>query len=180
VPPMYSALKQNGQKLYELARAGVTVERKARRVTIYDISVLAYGQDEINLEVACSKGTYIRSLAEDIGHDLGCGGTVKALRRLQAGQFNLNNAYTIEQLSAMAEPELASCLLPVDLPLSALPAMQLSEEQATRINYGQTIAWPDSVSGEVRLYRDSVFLGLGEILLDGKLAPTRLFNLNNP
>jgi tRNA pseudouridine55 synthase len=180
VPPMYSALKQNGKKLYELARAGITVERKARRITIYDISLLAFTKDELSLEVACSKGTYIRSLAEDIGHDLGCGGTVKALRRLQAGQFSLDDAYTIEQLTAMSETELAGCLIAADKPLHGLPALQLTEDQATRINYGQSIDWQDSFLGTVRLYRDSDFLGLGEILLDGKLAPTRLFNLNKP
>jgi tRNA pseudouridine55 synthase len=180
VPPMYSALKQNGKKLYELARAGITVERKARRITIYDISLLAFAKDELSLEVACSKGTYIRSLAEDIGHDLGCGGTVKALRRLQAGQFSLDDAYTIEQLAAMTATELSACLMAVDKPLAGLPALQLSQEQAQRINYGQTIDWQDSFLGAVRLYRGHDFLGLGEILLDGKLAPTRLFNLNKP
>lgn len=180
VPPMYSALKQNGKKLYELARAGITVERKARRITIYDITLLAFTHDELSLEVACSKGTYIRSLAEDIGHDLGCGGTVKALRRLQAGQFSLDDAYTIEQLAAMSTTELSACLIAADKPLARLPALQLSEDQATRINYGQSIDWQDSFLGAVRLYRGYDFLGLGEILLDGKLAPTRLFNLNKP
>ncbi|SJM90525.1 tRNA pseudouridine synthase [Crenothrix polyspora] len=180
VPPMYSALKQNGKKLYELARAGITVERKARRITIYDIKLLAFSDDELSLEVSCSKGTYIRSLAEDIGHDLGCGGTVKALRRLQAGQFSLDDAYTIEQLTAMSATELSDCLIAADKPLAAIPALQLSEDQALRINYGQTIDWQDNFLGAVRLYRDHDFLGLGEILLDGKLAPTRLFNLNKP
>jgi tRNA pseudouridine55 synthase len=176
---MYSALKQNGKKLYELARAGQTVERKARCVTIYDITLLAFVKDELTLDVFCSKGTYIRSLAEDIGHYLGCGGTVKALRRLQAGQFNLDDAYTLEQLTAMVEPELFGCLLAVDKPLAAMPAVQLSEDQTIRINYGQTLAWEEGFQGAVRLYRDAEFLGLGEILLDGKLAPIRLFNLSN-
>ncbi|SJM94427.1 tRNA pseudouridine(55) synthase TruB [Crenothrix polyspora] len=180
VPPMYSALKQNGKKLYELARAGITVERKARRITIYDITLLSFTHDELSLEVACSKGTYIRSLAEDIGHDLGCGGTVKALRRLQAGEFKLDDAYTIEQLAAMPATELSACLIAADKPLAGLPAVQLSEDQAIRINYGQSVDWQDSFLGTVRLYRGHDFLGLGEILLDGKLAPTRLFNLNKP
>jgi tRNA pseudouridine55 synthase len=180
VPPMYSALKQNGKKLYELARAGITVERKARRITIYDIKLLTFSDDELSLEVSCSKGTYIRSLAEDIGHDLGCGGTVKALRRLQAGQFSLDDAYTIEQLTAMSTIELSACLIAPDKPLAGLPTVQLSEDQTLRINYGQSIDWQDSFLGAVRLYRDNDFLGLGEILLDGKLAPTRLFNLNKP
>lgn len=180
VPPMYSALKQNGKKLYELARAGITVERKARRITIYAITLLAFSKDELSLEVSCSKGTYIRSLAEDIGNYLGCGGTVKALRRLQAGQFSLDDAYTIEQLTTMSATELAACLIAADKPLFGLPPVQLSEDQAMRINYGQTIDWQDGFAGVVRLYRGHDFLGLGEILLDGKLAPTRLFNLNKP
>ena len=138
------------------------------------------------LEVFCSKGTYIRSLAEDIGHALGCGGTVKALRRLAAGQFSIDSAKTIEQLTAMSEQDLFQCLIKVDQPLEALPSVQLSDEQAIAIKYGQSInrlrcpdggleTWP----GTVRMYHAAVFLGLGEMLLDGKIAPKKLFNMNN-
>lgn len=180
VPPMYSALKHQGKKLYELAREGITVERKARHIHIYDIKLLAFADDQLTLEVACSKGTYIRSLAEDLGHALGTCGTVIALRRLAAGQFDIADAHTIEALKAMSEDELHACLLPVDCPLGPLPAVFLSEAQAISINYGQAIDFADAESGIVRLYHDTVFLGLGEKLMDGKIAPKKLFNMNNP
>ena len=193
VPPMYSALKQNGKKLYELAREGKTVERKARRITIFELKLLDFSKDRLTLDVFCSEGTYIRSLAEDIGHDLGCGGTVKELRRLEAGQFNIENARTIEQLTAMDQQSLSQCLINVDKPLEALPAVQLSDEQAACIKYGQSLDFSPTdelsanVTGEslesrkntVRMYNDAVFLGLGEMRLDGKLAPKKLFNMSN-
>ncbi len=192
IPPMYSALKHHGKKLYELAREGKTIERKARRIRIFELKLLTDSQawalepDQLMLEVFCSKGTYIRSLAEDIGHALGCGGTVKALRRLEAGQFSIDNAKTIEQLTAMSEQDLFQCLIKVDQPLEALPSVQLSDEQAIAIKYGQSInrlRCPDGGSGTwqgtVRMYHDAVFLGLGEMLLDGKIAPKKLFNMNN-
>ncbi|WP_027150748.1 tRNA pseudouridine(55) synthase TruB [Methylobacter tundripaludum] len=199
VPPMYSALKHNGKKLYELAREGKTVERKARRITLFELKLLTDSQalaeqpDQLTLDVFCSKGTYIRSLAEDIGHTLGCGGTVKELRRLEAGQFNIENARTIEQLTEMDQQSLFQCLINVDKPLEALPAVQLSDEQTICIKYGQSLdflpfdqlsvngasASPERRQGTVRMYNDAVFLGLGEMLMDGKLAPKKLFNMSN-
>ncbi|MDI1231540.1 MAG: tRNA pseudouridine(55) synthase TruB [Methylobacter sp.] len=192
VPPMYSALKHNGKKLYELAREGITIERKARRITIFELKLLTDSQslakepDQLMLEVYCSKGTYIRSLAEDIGHALGCGGTVKELRRLEAGQFNIENARTIEQLTTMDQHDLFQCLINVDKPLEALPAVQLTDEQAICIKYGQSLSLlpfdefgQNECQGTVRMYNDAVFLGLGELLSDGKLAPKKLFNMNN-
>ncbi|MDD5272799.1 MAG: tRNA pseudouridine(55) synthase TruB [Methylovulum sp.] len=178
VPPMYSALKHQGKKLYELAREGITIERQARHIQIFELLLLDFTADSLTLEVACSKGTYIRSLAEDIGHALGTCATVTALRRLAAGQFSLANAKTLEELSAMDMPSLLDTLIAVDKPLSGLPAVQLSEAQAISIRYGQTIIFPGSESGSVRLYHDSLFLGLGEMLLDGKIAPKKLFNIN--
>jgi tRNA pseudouridine55 synthase len=192
IPPMYSALKHNGRKLYELAREGKTIERKARRITIFELKLLTDSQaearkpDQLRLEVFCSKGTYIRSLAEDIGHALGCGGTVKELRRLEAGQFSIEHARTIEQLTAMSEQDLFQALINVDKPLEALPSVHLSDAQAISIKYGQSINLaPDLVSGLgageglLRMYHDAVFLGLGEMLLDGKIVPKKLFNMNN-
>ena len=184
VPPMYSALKHNGKKLYELAREGKTVERKARHITIFELKLLDFSEDQLTLDVFCSKGTYIRSLAEDIGHMLGCGGTVKVLRRLEAGQFSIENARTIEQLSAMDEQSLFQCLINVDKPLEAMPSVQLSDEQTACIKHGQSLnflALPggSASQGMVRMYNAEVFLGLGEMLLDGKLAPKKLFNMNN-
>lgn len=188
IPPMYSALKHNGKKLYELAREGKTIERKARRIKIFELKRLTGSEagdlepDQLMLEVFCSKGTYIRSLAEDIGHALGCGGTVKALRRLEAGQFSIGQARTIEQLTAMSTQDLFQCLIDVDKPLQALPSVQLSDEQAIAIKYGQSVNFPsppDSGLGTVRMYHAADFLGLGEMLLDGKIAPKKLFNMNN-
>ncbi|MDD1636980.1 MAG: tRNA pseudouridine(55) synthase TruB [Methylococcaceae bacterium] len=192
IPPMYSALKHNGKKLYELAREGITIERKARRIRIFELKLLtgsqagAWEPDSLTLEVFCSKGTYIRSLAEDIGHTLGCGGTVKALRRLEAGLFSIEQARTIEQLTAMSEQDLFQCLIAVDKPLEALPSVQLSDEQAISIKYGQSINLPgtpdsslETWQGTVRMYHNAIFLGLGEMLLDGKIAPKKLFNMSN-
>lgn len=191
IPPMYSALKLNGKKLYELAREGIIVERKARHITIFELKLLTSSQDLISepdlltLDVYCSKGTYIRSLAEDIGHDLGCGGTVKELRRLEAGQFNIGQAQTIDQLKDMDQQSLFQCLINVDKPLAGLSALQLSEDQARCIKQGQCIALTTGSMGEreggkmdtVRMYANDIFLGLGELSLDGKLAPKKLFNL---
>ncbi len=180
VPPMYSALKLNGKKLYELAREGITVERAPRQITIYELHLLEATFDTLTLDVACSKGTYIRSLAEDIGHDLGCGATVTALRRSQAGQFLLENAKTIEQLSALANDELYANLMACDKPLEKLPALHLSEQQAKAISYGQDIDIESQKSeSDYRLYADGLFLGLGEYGINGKLHPKKLFNLND-
>lgn len=180
VPPMYSALKLNGKKLYELAREGITVERAPRQITIYELHLLDATFDTLTLDVACSKGTYIRSLAEDIGHDLGCGATVTALRRTQAGQFLLANAKTIEQLSALTYDELQANLMACDKPLEKLPALHLSEQQAKAISYGQDIDIESQKSeSDYRLYADGLFLGLGEYGINGKLHPKKLFNLND-
>ena len=186
IPPMYSALKHNGKKLYELAREGITIDRKARRIKIFELKLLDFFKDYLTLEVFCSKGTYIRSLAEDIGRCLGCGGTVQALRRLEAGLFNIEQAKTIEQLTAMSEQELSQCLIDVDKPLESLPCTHLSDEQAIAIKYGKSINFngtPDRIpglwQGTVRMYHAAVFFGLGEMGLDGKIAPKKLFNMNN-
>ena len=183
VPPMYSALKHNGRKLYELAREGKTIERKARRVTIFELLLLDSTSDTLTLDVYCSKGTYIRSLAEDIGHKLGCGGTVTALRRTQAGQFSIADTLTIEKLQAMDLNELTGCLLDVDKPLNGMPVLELSTDQAVLIKHGQQIkleeAESETIQGMVRMYSEQVFLGLGEMLLDGKLVPKKIFNLGS-
>lgn len=190
VPPMYSALKQNGKKLYELAREGVVVDRKARRIIIYALELLkfddaqAVNPNQLTLDVSCSKGTYIRSLAEDIGHALGCGGTVTQLRRVVAGQFTIQQAKTIEQLTAMSDQELQDALIRVDEPLEHMPLVSLTNHQATAINYGQSIEFkmPDELSSIntptlIRMYQDDIFLGLGEMGLDGRIAPKKLFNM---
>lgn len=179
IPPMYSALKYQGRKLYELAREGVSVERKPRCINIFEISLLGFDQDIISLDVSCSKGTYIRSLAEDIGYALGCCATVTSLRRMAAGMFTIDQAYTIEQLGIMSENERLNCLLAVDAPLSGFAAISLSDAQTICINHGQQIDIYDHAPGKVRMYSGQTFLGLGEILLNDKLRPKKIFNLTN-
>jgi len=179
VPPMYSALKHNGRKLYELAREGKTVERKARRISIFELKLLDSTADTLTLDVFCSKGTYIRSLAEDIGHKLGCGGTITALRRTQSGQFKIEDALTIEQCQALTLEQLTAELLAVDKPLSDVPIIELSVQQAVLIRHGQQIEHQaQTIQGMVRMYSEQVFLGLGELLLNGKLVPKKIFNLS--
>ena len=179
VPPMYSALKHQGRKLYELAREGKTIERKARRITIYEIKLLNFTSDTLELDVYCSKGTYIRSLAEDIGNKLETVGTVTALHRSLAGQFKVEDAYSIEKLQKMDLSGLTECLVEVDKPLDRLPVIELSEIQAALIRNGQQIETKkiENIHGMVRMYNEQVFLGLGEMLLNGKLIPKRIFNL---
>ena len=190
VPPMYSALKHNGKKLYELAREGQIVDRKARRITIYELELLGFNgsksdvPNQLTLDVSCSKGTYIRSLVEDIGHQLGCGATVTQLRRVAAGQFTIDRTYTLEQLTDMSESELHQALIKVDKPLEGFSFVMLSDEQARAINYGQSIPFDGSLIKEpilktalVRMYQDETFLGLGEMGLDGRIAPKKLFNM---
>jgi len=178
VPPMYSALKHNGKKLYELAREGKVIERKARRITIFELKLLDFTEDSLTLDVFCSKGTYIRSLAEDIGYKLGCGGTITGLRRTQSGQFKIEDALTIEQCQSMSLEELTASMLAVDEPLQEIPKIQLSSRQTTLINHGQQIDFQcEYEQGSVRMYSEQLFLGLGEMLLNGKLVPKKIFNL---
>ncbi len=179
VPPMYSALKHNGKKLYELARAGEIIERKARQVNIFELDLLAYESDWLELDVYCSKGTYIRSLAEDIGAEMDCGATVKALRRLQVGDFSINQTLTLEQLQQLDDDTLLEKLIAVDLPLQKLPSVALDEQQTIRIKQGQALTLENNSFGSVRMYHADEFLGLGEIGLNGKLLPKKLFFLSD-
>ncbi len=179
VPPMYSALKYQGRKLYELAREGVDVERKPRRIKIYSCQLLRWTNDILSLEVHCSKGTYIRSLAEDIGDYLGTCATVAGLRRIHAGQFKIEDALSWEQLQEMTAEDIQRALIAVDKPLQSYPAINVSNEDALRINQGQQLNLNENLTGTVRMYDEQGFLGLGEMLRGGKLAPRKLFNLMN-
>lgn len=178
IPPMYSALKHQGRKLYEFARQGKTVERKARLIRIHEIDLMNYDEGVLSLTVRCTKGTYIRTLAEDIGAFLGCGGTVKSLRRLEAGKFSIDNAVTILQLQEMSAEQLDNKLLAVDQPLKFIPHVCLSSDQANDVRQGKQLQIEHNVVGLVRMYSKQSFLGLGEMLLGGKLAPKKLFNLS--
>ena len=181
VPPMYSALKHQGKKLYELAREGKVIDRQPRAITIYELLLLDANLDlgQLSLDVSCSKGTYIRSLAEDIGEWLGTCATVIALRRTKAGMFDLAQAFSLEQLRAMDQEQLQATLIALDVPLQGMSEILLSAEQALLVGQGQRISVDADKSGPVRIYSPQRFLGLGEILLDGKLAPRKLFHLDD-
>jgi tRNA pseudouridine55 synthase len=178
IPPMYSALKHQGKKLYELARAGITVARQPRKISIFELKICFFTAKTLILDVFCSKGTYIRTLAEDIGRYLNTVATVKALRRLQAGAFMIEESYTLEQLIAMNQSTLQNCLLTVDYPLKFMPKIMLSDSQRLAINQGQSINIDYPLLGQVRMYNQHTFLGLGYLSDTGKLAPKKLFNLS--
>jgi len=187
LPPMYSALKQNGQPLYKLARQGIEVERKLRPVVIkaFDLRAFRGGAEaEIDVVIECSKGTYVRTLAEDLGRALGCGAHVSALRRTRSGPFTLADSVTIATLSALRDNEqvaqMDQLLLPADAALGGLPLVTLSESGGFYLRQGQPVLVPNApCSGMVRLaLSDGEFLGVGEILDDGRVAPRRLIVTN--
>jgi len=180
VPPMYSALKKDGQPLYKLARAGEVVEREARSVTISRLELLAFENGQARLSVSCSKGTYIRTLVEDLGHLLGCGAHVAELRRTQAGPFTLAQAVSLEELEkAHAEggaEALDRFLLPVDCGLQDWPVVQLTEHSAYYWLHGQPVRAPGApAQGLMRVEdHEGRFIGIGEASDDGRVAPRRL------
>lgn len=185
VPPMYSALKHQGQPLYKLARKGVDIERCARKITIYSLNWHRVDKDHIEMTVHCSKGTYIRSLVEDIGDVLGCFAHVKVLRRLQVGSF-AGNMSSLEQLREARESDgldaLDQYLLPVDVTMRAYPCIVLDEKTATVFHQGRGIHWTASVDVPVGLVQvwsgrgeqKERFLGVGEWVFGEKLLPRRL------
>lgn len=177
IPPMFSALKFKGKPLYELARQGITVERSAREVTIHELTLLGSTKDSIKLEIKCTKGTYIRTLIEDIGEALGCGAYVQGLRRLSVGNYNEKGMISLEQLEKLSQEERDDCLLPLDSLLHALPCIKLSQAAVYYLYRGQTILLPNiSEKGWVRLIHtvNDQFIGVGEVLEDGRVAPRRL------
>jgi tRNA pseudouridine55 synthase len=179
VPPMYSALKYQGKRLYDLARQGIEVERAPRRVRIYRLELLDFGADFLKLDISCSKGTFIRTLAEDIGKALGTGGYVEELRRTQVGIFSLQDAVTLDRLAEMAPAERRALLLSIDSAVMELPQVVLADEMSFYVRRGQAVMIPKlKTQGYVRLYnREGSFLGVGEVLDDGRVAPRRLFKL---
>ena len=179
VPPMYSALKHQGERLYKLARQGVEVEREPRRVTIHGIRLLSCDLPEVELEVHCSKGTYIRTLAEDIGEALGCGAHVVGLRRTQVGPFSGEKMVDLATLQATAEQgreALDGLLLPVDSAIMDWPEVRLNSDSTFYIRQGQPEIVPRApTQGRVRIYDDKDhFIGVGEILDDGRVATKRM------
>lgn len=176
IPPMYSALKRDGQPLYRLARAGVTVERAPREIEIFELAPVSQTEESVELDVLCSKGTYVRTLAEDIARALGTCGHVTALRRSWVEPFEQERMQTLEAVTLACEQGSLE-LLPVDRPLEHLPAVALEASQADRIGHGQEVALGRSPPpGKVRLYDPGKrFLGLGESDGRGKVRPRRLF-----
>lgn len=177
IPPMHSALKRNGRPLYELARQGIEVEREARAVTIYAIDCLGFSGDSLTLRVACSKGTYIRVLASDIGQALGCGAHLSGLRRTVVGDLDLANAVTLAELAALDEAERVGRLQPVDALLLSLPVITVEGEAAERFRHGNPVELPDGLAGKIRVYADDRLIGVGEPGSDGRLWPKRLVQL---
>jgi len=178
VPPMVSALKHKGKRLHELARAGIEVERKPRPVTIRTLDLLNLEADRLTLRVDCTKGTYIRSLAMDIGEVLGCGAHLTALRRERSGPFDLVDAVDLATLEAGGEDEARTRLLPPDLALPDRPSVDVDAEQASRLQQGQAVRSSGAPADPVRMYCEGVFLGLGRIDEVGTLRPRRLFKLD--
>jgi tRNA pseudouridine55 synthase len=148
IPPMYSALKRDGKPLYEYARAGQTVEREGRRVTIHALELIACALPDVTFRVTCSKGTYVRTLAEDIGEALGCGAHLVALRRTGVGALTLEHAVTLDALSDAAQGELDRWLQPVDALLSTFPAVHLDDEATRRFLHGQRLRLADLSIGD--------------------------------
>ncbi len=177
IPPMYSAIKHNGERLYKLARKGVEVERKARTITIYALELLSLESGILEMEVSCSKGTYVRTLVEDLAAKLGLGAHITTLRRLSVGPYD-GEMVTFEQLEKLAEAgneALDACLLPIDSGVADWPDVQLGADAAFYVRQGQAVLVPHApTEGWVRIYDSSRFLGVGEIQEDGLVAPRRM------
>lgn len=177
VPPMHSALKRDGRPLYELARQGIEVEREARDVTIHALDMLGLEGDVLRLRVSCSKGTYIRVLAADIGQVLGCGAHLTALRRTQVGDLVLERSVTLSQLEPQDEVQRGAHLLPVDALLQSLPAVHLAAAEANRFSHGNPVTLPTGLLGKIRVYAEGRLLGVGEPGPGSLLWPKRLVQL---
>ena len=188
VPPMYSALKKDGKKLYELAREGIEVERAARPLTIYKLSLTPLSAQQLQLTVTCSKGTYVRVLAEDIAKALGTLGHLTALRRIQTGDFEIANAITLADFAALDVAARFDKLLAVDACVRSLPSLLLDDNQSKRVRQGQRLNVKTTILTQqlilnanqtFRLFDDhQQFLGTGLLEPNGRLQPMKLVNLN--
>ncbi len=174
VPPMYSALKRNGRPLYELARQGLQVEREARQVTIHALTLSDFSGDRCRLRVTCSKGTYIRTLAEDIGRALSCGAHLTALRRTAVGDLSIAAAVSLDILANADETTRGRYVLPTDALLQNFAPITLDESDAARFSHGNPVAVPIAAPGKRRVYREGRLLGVGELDATGFLRPRRL------
>ena len=181
VPTMFSALKHNGKPLYEYARQGITVEREARPITIFELNFIEYNAPYLTLEVHCSKGTYIRTLVDDLGEVLGCGAHVTMLRRTAVADYPTEKMLDWNALQALAEPQdlslLDALLLPIDTAVANLPTLTLNESQTQGIGFGQRIKFDNSnrLQGQVRLFsHENRFLGVAVIDENNVIRPQRL------
>jgi tRNA pseudouridine55 synthase len=184
IPPMYSALKVKGRPLYELARQGIDIERQPRYLTIYELTLLGRSHDELHVRVVCSKGTYIRVLAQDIGEALGCGAYVSALRRTGTGGYHLRDAHTFDSLNAMTAEARDALLLPADSLVQDLPAVVLPEDQAFRLGQGKWVQNPEAWeqinknSIKTKIYGESGhFYGLAIADEAGNIVAERMMGL---
>ena len=184
VPTMFSALKHQGKPLYEYARAGITIEREARPITIFELKFIAYEAPFLTLEVHCSKGTYIRTLVDDLGEVLGCGAHVTVLRRLAVADYPIAAMMSYTDLQHMAENQplevLDQLLLPMDTAVSTLPKINLNEQQTKSVGFGQRVKFEnvEQIYGLVRLFSNTAqFLGVAEITADNVIRPNRMINL---
>ena len=180
VPPMHSAIKMNGVPLYKLARKGIAVERESRLVTLYQVCLVEFVNSELELEISCSKGTYIRTIADDLGQELGCGAHVIELRRTQAGVFTEKDSISAEELALEKEKnrgldKIDQFLIPMDRAIQDLPEVNLPSITASHVKNGQAVLVRHlPKNGLVRMYEDEQFIGIGSIDDDGKVAPRRL------
>ena len=187
IPPMYSALKHNGQPLYKLARQGIDIKRKPRDVTIHELVLIEKSEDTIMLDVRCSKGTYIRTLAQDIGETLGFGAHLSMLRRTHVSPFNCEKLYTIEDIEKLAEDgKLEEALLPIDTALQELPSLKLNEAETKLMRNGIKVKKADTPNADmIRLYnQNDTFIGIGKQSKNEndeiQIAPRRMMNTQEP
>ncbi|MEE9327990.1 MAG: tRNA pseudouridine(55) synthase TruB [Cocleimonas sp.] len=181
IPPMYSALKHNGQPLYKLARQGIEIKRKEREVTIHKLELVEYTNNTITFDVMCSKGTYIRTLAQDIGEELGCGAHLSMLKRTEVEPFDCSKLYTIEEIETLATAnDLDKTLLAIDSVLQDHPSLTLADEETARIKNGLKVSRRDIPNSQlIRLYDSKKsFIGIGRYSSDHQLAAKRLMKTN--
>jgi tRNA pseudouridine55 synthase len=184
IPPMFSAVKYQGKPLYELARKGIEIERKPRTIKIHSIQLISCKDNKFNFDVHCSKGTYVRTLVEDMGEQLGCGAHVSSLCRSSVVPYEKNKMYTMEALEELQQHQgtdaLLKCLLPIDTSVQHFPIVKLSSAATFYVRTGQPVIVPHlPLEGWTRLFSDDgIFMGIGEVLDDGRVAPRRLVSLS--
>ena len=181
-PPMYSALKKDGKKLYEYAREGIEIERQPRPIVIHHLALNKLSNDEITLDVICSKGTYVRVLGETVAERLGAVGHLTALHRTSTGGFDVAGAISLDDLADLSLDERLGRLLPIDVMLGHLPMLRLTMDETARIKMGQRLNVKDRLDDlnfgddaiQIRLYHDDDFVGLGQVAMSGRLQPVKV------